>query len=60
MDFVLPSSFGPPKLEHLCVKSLVDYKIYISDIGDMPLALLEPVLAHCSAQHLREIEDATR
>eukprot|EP00884_Botryococcus_braunii_P001069 jgi/Botrbrau1/10963/Bobra.0383s0017.1 len=60
MNFVLSKSYGPPRLEKLCIKTLLDYKGYISDIGDTPIALLNPVLQQCSAQQLKEIEDSTR
>lgn len=60
MDFGLTKSCGPPRLEKLCVKTLLDYKGYISDIGDTPIASLYPVLQQCSAHQLKEIEDSTR
>lgn len=51
---------GPPRLEELCLIVLSDYRAYLSDIGDIPIDLITPVLLQCNAQQLQQIEDATR
>ena len=54
------TQLGPHRLQLLCAKLLVQLKDHLGDVGDTPQAVLEPVLAYCSAANLAAIERETR
>jgi len=52
---------GPcPPLKTICTNLLVAIRDDLRDVGEMPAALLRPILAACSASQLRVIENETR
>lgn len=51
---------GVPKLQHLCVTLLLEFRDCLEDIGDTPIELLQPVLTRCNAEQLAGIEEGTR
>ncbi|KAK9816915.1 hypothetical protein WJX72_007051 [[Myrmecia] bisecta] len=55
----VPRRLGVVSLERTCLDVLTKYKAFLGDLGDVPVSLLEPVLAQCNAQELAQIEDDT-
>ncbi|KAJ1969836.1 hypothetical protein IWQ62_000359 [Dispira parvispora] len=49
-------SVGVPSLEQFCVRTLVRNLDYLTEVGDVPLRLLEPVLKHCTGTQLQRLE----
>ncbi|KAK9851156.1 hypothetical protein WJX84_010936 [Apatococcus fuscideae] len=48
-----------PSLEQLARQTLISYRSALSNIGDIELVLVGPVLQLCSAEDLARIEDST-
>lgn len=46
-------------LRSICIKTLISYKRYLSDIGDVPTELLHDVFQKLSASELSIVEDCT-
>ncbi|KAJ1655941.1 hypothetical protein IWQ61_004393 [Dispira simplex] len=47
---------GVPSLEKFCVRTLVRNLDYLTEVGDVPFRLLEPVLKHCTGTQLQRLE----
>ncbi|KAK9901637.1 hypothetical protein WJX75_005972 [Coccomyxa subellipsoidea] len=54
------NALGPPSLEILCYRSLVNHRNWLGDLGDIPLVLVHGILEVCSVEQLILIEDETR
>lgn len=50
---------GPPSLLNLCLQSAIDNVRYIGDVGETDSDLLKVILAHCTPEQLKFIEDST-
>ncbi|OMJ27945.1 Transcription elongation factor B polypeptide 3 [Smittium culicis] len=52
-------SVNVPPLTELCTRILVAKRDRISDIGDIPVHLLQPVFEKCTPDQLQKIENAS-
>ncbi|GAQ77802.1 RNA polymerase II transcription factor SIII subunit A [Klebsormidium nitens] len=48
------------KLQELCLYKIVDNLDMLGDVGDTPAIFLERILAHCTLDQLKRIEDASK
>jgi len=52
-------SVGTVSLQQLAKDTVIQHRRFLTDIGDTPLELLEPILASCTPEELQRIEDRT-
>lgn len=51
---------GLESLKDICLKTLIDNREMLGDMGNVDGALLKQILVHCTAEKLARIEDTTR
>lgn len=50
----------PPSLVDLCVETAIDNVMYLGDVGETDLDLLDRILTHCTRDQLMHVENCSK